>query len=147
MPSASLSLLAPEIVLVAAAVFVYLGGTVLRSPKLWRWVALGAVLLAAAAMATCSGKAAAAELPPDASALAAYARWLTLGAGALLVLLAWRPLAGPGTPEYLGSLLLVVAGLMFVAVARDLVLLFVSLELVSIPTYIVLYVGRRGAAS
>jgi len=145
-PSASVSLLAAEIVLVTAAVLVYLGSTVLRSPKLWRWIALGAVLLAAAALATCSRKAAA-ELPPDASALAAYARWLALGAGALFVLLAWRPLAGPGTPEYLGSLLLIVAGVMLVAVARDLVLLFVSLELVSIPTYIVLYLGRRGAAS
>ena len=45
-----------------------------------------------------------------------------------------------------GSLLLVIAGAMLAAVANDLVLLFVSLELVSIPTYILLYLGRRDAA-
>jgi NADH-quinone oxidoreductase subunit N len=36
---------------------------------------------------------------------------------------------------------------MLAAAANDLVLLFVSLELVSIPTYILLYLGRRGVAS
>src|SRR5208337_4440822 len=51
-----------------------------------------------------------------------------------------------GTPEYLGSLLLMIAGLMLVASASNLVLLFVGLELISIPTYIVLPLGRRDPA-
>ena len=42
----------------------------------------------------------------------------------------------------MGSLLLIVAGLMLVALANDLVLLFVGLELISIPTYVILYLGR-----
>ena len=33
---------------------------------------------------------------------------------------------------------------MLVAVANDLVLIFVGLELVSIPTYVILYLGRGG---
>jgi NADH-quinone oxidoreductase subunit N len=78
--------------------------------------------------------------------LAHYGRWLTLALGAVLVLIAWKPLATGGTPEYVGSLLLTIAGTMLVAVAGDLVLLFVGLELISIPTYILLYMGRRDAA-
>ena len=50
-----------------------------------------------------------------------------------------------GTSEYVGSLLLTIAGLMLVAGAGDLVLLFVGLELISIPTYVLLYLGRRDA--
>jgi NADH-quinone oxidoreductase subunit N len=79
--------------------------------------------------------------------LAQYARWLALALGGVLVLIAGKPLATGGTSEYLGSLLLVIAGLMFVAGARDLVLLFVGLELISIPTYVLLYMGRRDAGS
>jgi NADH-quinone oxidoreductase subunit N len=44
-------------------------------------------------------------------------------------------------------MLLAVAGTMLAASARDLVLLFVSLELISIPTYILLYLGRHDTAA
>ena len=66
---------------------------------------------------------------------------------AVLVLVTWRPLPTGGTAEYLGTLLLAIAGLMLTAAAGDLVLLFVGLELISIPTYVLLYLGRRDAAS
>ena len=36
---------------------------------------------------------------------------------------------------------MILAGLMLVALANDLVLLFVGLELVSIPTYVLLFLG------
>ena len=45
--------------------------------------------------------------------------------------------------EFFGALLFVNAGTMVVAAANDLVLLFVGLELVSIPTYLLLYLSRR----
>jgi NADH-quinone oxidoreductase subunit N len=44
-------------------------------------------------------------------------------------------------------LLLAIAGTMLVAAADELVLLFLGLELISIPTYIMLYLGRREAMS
>ena len=76
-------------------------------------------------------------------ALAGCGRWLALGVGLLLTLLASQT----GTAEYVGSLLLSVAGLMCsYSEAGDLVLLFVGLELISIPTYILLNLGRRDAA-
>ena len=84
--------------------------------------------------------------PVIADSLSTYGRWLALAIGAVMVLMAWRPLAVGGTPEYLGSLLLIIAGLMLVASAGNLALLFVGLELTSIPTYILLSLGRHDPA-
>ncbi|MEK6249852.1 MAG: NADH-quinone oxidoreductase subunit N, partial [Planctomycetales bacterium] len=50
-------------------------------------------------------------------------------------------------PELLGALLVVLSGMMLVSVATDLILLFLGLELISIPTYILLFLGRRNAAA
>ncbi len=71
--------------------------------------------------------------------------WPILLFGLLLVMLSSDSPSVRPAAEYVGSLLLIVAGLMIVAVGYDLVLLFVGLELISIPTYIVLYLGRRDA--
>lgn len=140
------SLLGPETVLAAVAILIYLGGAFVERPAIWRWAAL-AGLAFSAIMLLESPREAAATMPVAVDGLSAFARWLALGVGLLLVLIAWRPLERDGTPEYHASLLLIVAGLMLVAVARDLVLLFVGLELVSIPTYVLLYLGRHSAAS
>ena len=50
-------------------------------------------------------------------------------------------------PEFFGSLLFINAGAMLVAASNDLVVLFVGLELVSIPTYLILYLPRRTATT
>ena len=50
MTTATLHLLTPEIVLIAAAVAIYLGGAFWAARRPWRWVAGGALLLAAAAL-------------------------------------------------------------------------------------------------
>jgi NADH-quinone oxidoreductase subunit N len=142
----TLYLLAPEIVLVALAVSIYLGGLFSESPRVWRWIALGGLVVAGVCLAVLPPRAAA-GVPLQTDPLADHVRLLALLAGALLVLLAWRTHAGTETPESLGSLLLIVAGVMLAAAAKDLVLLFLGLEMVSIPTYILLYLGRRDAAS
>ena len=69
-------------------------------------------------------------------------RCLAVGLGLLLVALARAEEARPSA-EVLGSLILVVAGLMLVAAARDLIILFLGLELISIPTYVLLIHGRH----
>ena len=76
---------------------------------------------------------AAAGGPVTTDPLAYYARWLALAFGGLLVLSSSRPLNTPGTARYVGSLLLAIVGLMLVSGAGELVLLFVGLELISIP--------------
>ena len=45
--------------------------------------------------------------------------------------------------EFFGCLLIMSAGSMLVAAANEMVFLFVGLELVSIPTYVILYLSRR----
>ena len=50
MTTATLHLLTPEIVLIAAAVAIYLGGAFSAAQRPWRWIAGGALLLAAAAL-------------------------------------------------------------------------------------------------
>ena len=141
------SLLAPEIMLVATAVAIYMAGVFVSSAGLWRWIALLAIAAAAVGLALTPSAFVPMDLPLTVDTLGGYLRWLALGAGVLLLGVAWRPLTGPGTSEYVGSLLLAIAGTMLVASARDLVLLFVALEMVSIPTYILLYLGRRNTAS
>ncbi len=145
--------LSAEIVLVVAALAIYLGGAFSASQKVWAPLALGAIVLAAMSLASYGGNERYLQhamnphvSPVIADPLSAFGRWFALGVGAVMVLMAWRPLATGGTPEYLGSLLLIVAGLMLVASAANLVLLFVGLELVSIPTYILLSLGRRDPA-
>jgi NADH-quinone oxidoreductase subunit N len=85
--------------------------------------------------------------PLTIDALAQVIRFGALGIGGLLVVAAWR--AGPDelATEYLGSLLLAVCGLMLVGAANELILLFLAFELISIPTYILLYLGRSDAHS
>ncbi len=145
MRAETLLLLNPEIVLIAVAVAIFMLGAFLRREGIWPWVALGGLIVAAVALA---GQSPGPVGPPlVADSLAFYVRWLALGAGTLLMLLASRPACAPGSAEYVGLLLLTVAGMMLVAVANELVLIFVGLEMVSIPTYILLYLGRNDVAS
>ena len=74
-------------------------------------------------------------------------RWSVLALGLALVAIASGTVTGSLATEFLGSLLLMIAGLMLVAVAKDLVLIFLGLELVSIPTYVILYLGRGGTSA
>jgi NADH-quinone oxidoreductase subunit N len=80
-------------------------------------------------------------------ALAQLTRLGVLVIGALFVMAAWR--AGPDEleTEYLGSLMLSLSGLMLVSTANELVLMVIAFELVSVPTYVLLFLGRPDAQS
>jgi len=148
------TLLAPEIALVAAALVAYLAGAFLGLRHGWL-VALAGI---ASAMALAGG------LPAHGESMASggvrvdgfssFIRWTTLVLGGLLALVQSGDLfaaavsRGPGlrrggTCEDAGTFLLLLAGLSLVGVADDLVLLFIGLELVSIPTYILLALKRQ----
>jgi len=157
-PTSSLSftLLAPEIALVAAALVAWLGASFLGLRSGWL-VALagiaGAAVLAGGGPAT-GGSIASGGVILD--AFSTFNRWTVLGLGALLALVQAGDLfsaavsRGPslrrgGTCEEAGTFLVMLAGLSLVGVAGDLVLLFAGLELVSIPTYILLGLKRTDA--
>lgn len=74
-------------------------------------------------------------------------RPMTLILGLLLSLLLARSAPRNLASEHAGTLMLAIAGLMIVARANDLVLLFVGLELISIPTYVLLFLGRQDRAT
>lgn len=152
--------LLPEAILILVASLIYLGGAFWGGRQRWAVLAVAAVFVAGLALGQQS-------LAPDAAADAAaihegtlalaagghidalgqYIRWLALVVGLALVLLSARPDDDVQAPELLGTLVLAVAGVMLVAATRDLVLIFLGIELISIPTYVLLYLGRRDAAS
>jgi NADH-quinone oxidoreductase subunit N len=72
-----------------------------------------------------------------------YTRGLSLLGGILLVLLLGNQIDDNHSAESYACLLTILAGTSLVAAANDLVSLFLSLELVSIPTYVLLYLPRR----
>jgi NADH-quinone oxidoreductase subunit N len=80
-------------------------------------------------------------------ALLAFIRGVVLAAGLVLVLIHWDEVADGFAAEVHGLLLLILAGVVMAAAANDLVVLFLALELVSIPTYVFLYLPRRGGAT
>jgi NADH-quinone oxidoreductase subunit N len=143
MTTLTVQMLMPEIVLIAVAVAIYLGGAFSAARWAWSWLAAAGIAVAAVALWAQHGPATAGG-PLLLDGLAWRGRWFALGFGLLFVLLGSRP-APLGAAEYAGSLLLTVAGLMLVFDAGNLVLLFVALELISIPTYVLLYLGRGDA--
>ena len=156
----SFYLLAPEITLVIAALIAFLGSAFAGLRSGWTVAMLGII----AAMLVAGGQ------PGEGSwiesggiridAFSTYIRWTVLALGAILALVQAGDLfrsavsrggfggggfhAG-GTCEEAGTFLILLAGLSLAAVADDLVLLFIGLELVSIPTYILLALKRTDA--
>ncbi|MCC6511868.1 MAG: NADH-quinone oxidoreductase subunit N [Pirellulaceae bacterium] len=68
--------------------------------------------------------------------------WLALLAGLLLILVGWEHVSPKRASEYYAWLLLMLAGLIYTAGSRDLTSLFLSLELVSLPTTVLLGISR-----
>jgi len=150
----------PEMVLVIAATLIFVGGVFVSGRGVWSAIALASILLAGRMLhgqydqlfAPDDGAIEEAFQPslvvPVADPLAVdqfshFVRGLVLVIGLALVLMSARLAPDVQVPEYLGTLLLAITGMMLVASARELVLLFLGLELISIPTYVLLYLGRR----
>ncbi len=151
MTSETVVYLIPELVLIGVATLIYMLGAFLgsQSPKTCRICTAVAVvgLAVAAGFLCCPDRAQPETGPLSPGVFGDYVRWLSLGVALLMVMLTGRSTPGTLVPEYQGTLLMAIAGTMIVATASDLVLLFLGLELVSIPTYVLLYIGRRDAAS
>jgi NADH-quinone oxidoreductase subunit N len=75
--------------------------------------------------------------------LAHYIRLITLAVGAAILLVNWYQAAAEERGEYTAMLLLSMAGVMLTAMTDDLLLLFFALELVSVPTYVLVALSRE----
>ncbi|HUY91522.1 MAG TPA: NADH-quinone oxidoreductase subunit N [Pirellulales bacterium] len=152
--------LIPEFTLILAATLIYVAGAFFPQRRSWAWIALGALALAGGALfaqgmspgaSEVAGAAWKGPLSVDAAGhidvLGQYIRWLSLVVGAALVLSAAKTEKSVQQPEFIGTLLLAISGAMLIGSAGDLVLVFLGVELISIPTYVLLYLGRQDAAS
>jgi NADH-quinone oxidoreductase subunit N len=145
-------LLLPQTVIAALACLFVLGGTFSVPARRWGPLALVALALGACALRYSSGIEYASDalrtLAVSRTSLSIGFQWTSLAIGALLVLLSMPGQSESKTAaEFYGMLLLVLAGLMLVSAAGDLVLMFLALELISVPTYVLLYLGRNDYAS
>ncbi len=148
--------LLPEAILGIAACVAFLGGTWKANRHVWGVFTLlalvGAGLAIGATPALHYGDTDPARMALFASPVVLdHLTWLlrviSLIGGGVLVLLSWDELPDDQAAEFHACLLLIVAGLGLTAAANDLVTLFLALELVSIPTYVLLYLPRSDAAA
>src|SRR5262245_23070662 len=79
---------------------------------------------------------------PD--ALAMFARLVAIIGGLVLLFASWDELDDTTAADYVACLLVLSAGTALVGAAIELVTLFLALELISIPTYVMLYLPRTG---
>lgn len=147
--SQSLWALLPETTLLLAAVTIMTACAFLNWSRTTWSVLTGAAFGAAfLALLWVSGE----ETDPYASAVSTdalgfYGRLFILLTGPALLLLTPRDVGAGKAGEFYGCLLLIHCGAMLTACANDLATLFLALELVSVPTYLLLFLTRRSDAS
>jgi NADH-quinone oxidoreductase subunit N len=152
----AVSLILPEVVLLAAACvnlavgpFLIGEGTPAPNGLRHRWGTWSLLALATAGwlwLAPVPVSEASELAPFQSDSLVWFVRLLTLATGAILVLTNWNSSSDHDAAESHACLLFILAGANLIALANDLVVLFLALELVSIPTYLFLYVSRRDAS-
>src|SRR4051794_2065504 len=143
----TLLILLPELLILLTATVMMTAGAFVRGPR-WVWCASAVGALVAALVVLFS----VGDRPVDLysavalnDAFSRAGRLFLLLTGLVLLALAHDQVDDARAPEFFGAILMIQAGSMLVASANELVFLFVGLELVSIPTYLLLYLSRRNA--
>jgi NADH-quinone oxidoreductase subunit N len=152
--NAAAGLVLPELFLLASVCLMFLVGPCLvgeggqAGPGLRnRWSTLSLLTIAAAWLTWFNHTTVSTESGPfRVDELVWYVRGASLSIGAVLVLLLWNQIDDGRSAEAHACLLAILAGVNLTALANDLVSLFLALELVSIPTYVLLYLPRRDTA-
>jgi NADH-quinone oxidoreductase subunit N len=155
--SASYGFILPEMVLAAAACVLFLLSTFNTGRQAAGLFALASLAVAGylhffaglhyADLAPDVARAATYNGPLTPDALASLIRVIALSGGVVLVLFSWQEVPQRHHADFLGCLLLTITGVSLAGAANDMIVLFLSLELVSIPTYILLYLPRHDQAT
>jgi NADH-quinone oxidoreductase subunit N len=150
-PAFSLGTLLPEIILAVAACAVLLLGQGRRDSvrRAATWVTLAGIVVAILVLRTGNLWSTLAEETIIGGGLAfdnlgGFVRISALVLGILILLVSWVQPADAERGEFFAMMLFSLIGLMLVGPAIDLVVLFLALELVSIPTYIMVTLSRPG---
>jgi len=145
----SMSSLWPEILLSVVGCAVLIVGQAARhsARQAVTWITL--VTLAAAFVMVCvgvgmpaGGDAATITSGLAFTSLSTFTRMMTLLLGLLITLVSWACPRDEDRGEFFAMMLFSLAGVMLVASAANLVILFLALELVSIPTYVMIALSR-----
>jgi NADH-quinone oxidoreductase subunit N len=146
-------LLIPEMLLVIGACVLFLGGTYRAGRNRWSGFALATLIVCALVLLVqiqpprLTGLTGLFTTPLLFDPLAQLTRMLAVVSGIVFVLLSWQELPDRQAADHHACLLLIVAGTGLVGAANDLISLFLALELVSIPTYVLLYLPRHDEAA
>lgn len=155
-PSGTTLALMPELILSGAALVVLLLNAwrhrTADDSRLAGWVSLAGVVASGAAVMALWRSGVGPIGAPHMVALDAY-RFGTLllillaTAGAILLSLDYLTREEMLAPEYYSLMLMSAAGMMFMAGAEDLIVLFLGLEVMSVPVYVLAGYNRRSAVS
>ena len=130
----------PEAILILVASVTYVGATFSNKHRTWSYVNLaalfGALVFLSMASNTTNG-------PIRGDSLAQHSKFCLLIAGILFTGMSWNEKLVSRSGEFHASLLLIIAGSMLTATANNLILIFLGLELISIPSYLLLYLVRN----
>ena len=145
----SVVLLLPELLILAASMAMMTAGAFVRAPRR-TWAATAAATLGVGLVVLFLVRNQGYDPYGSVAvndALAWYGRLAFLVTGLLILGLAHDQVDDARAPEFFGALLMAFAGSMLVASANELIFLFLGLELVSLPTYLLLYLPRRNAST
>lgn len=146
-PAVSISVLLPEILLLVGGCAVLLLGTG-NTRRLAPWTALVTLVLALVVTLGRGTLAAWWGHPLESGSglaygtLAGFVRLAALELGILLTLVNWSQARDEERGEFLSMMLFSLCGLLLVGAADNLLMLFLALELTSIPTYIMIVLSR-----
>ncbi len=158
-PTLNLPVIAPQVILVIAALVILLADLALAEKRILGWLSLVAVIGALAAVFLCrSGSPAFQPAPPTqfgvgtmalADGLGLFASAAVLIAAGLAILLALERVADftRRAGAYYALILLATAGMTAMATASDLMTIFIALEIFSLALYILVGFNRRDVRS
>jgi len=145
----TLLILLPELLLILSATVMMTAGAFVRLPRrhwcLAATAAVGFSLLCLLGLGSHQIDMYSSIVLND--AFSYYARLVLLLTGLVMLALAHDQVDDARAAEYFGSILMMNAGAMIVAASNELMILFIGLEIVSMPTYLLLYLSRRNATT
>ncbi len=148
-PTLNLPVIAPQIVLVAAALVILMVDLALKRKQLLGWLSLVAVAGAFAAVLACRSASPEFQTMALADGLGLFASAAILIAAALAVLLAMERVTDfthrPG--PYFALLLLATAGMLAMSLGNDFMIIFLGLEIFSLSLYILVGYNRKDVRS
>ena len=147
----TVSILIPELLLVLLAISLFIVGTFTTSRSVLltigvSFLGVAGIVLSRSCVTFFAGDATVSG-PLTVDWLGGTTRWMGLGLGLCFLLIYAREAVEAWIGETLGMVILTAVGLMLVSCSREFVLFFIGLELISIPTYVLLFMGRQNTNS